>query len=460
MTSIFEISIQRFFLFIVILKIASSILSLVLTNNIDLIFWIFAILIPLVLILLYVYIGYYRKDRSLTDEKFADSCYYMGFIFTISSIVISLFDLKDVSDNFNQIAFRFGAAMVSTVVGLLARVSLVSFKVDLNSAVTSAEDALMRGAQTFAARIEVATDQFSRFESKVTAATNVVEEHVRERVEKLSSDHSERLQTHFLFQQSELEKLVKTSQEKLNESSAEMEKLLEPLKTKVASAVIVIDEGLLTFQNNFKSRLSNFHFPDSYFADQLQIPMEALKTELNNVSDGILSISSEVKEASGVIGHSLKNLQTKLDIGDAQISVINGALAASKSAADTAEKNTNTIEENLKILTEIVNQQIKISNRENDSTESLAILKNSLNISLSKSESFHSEITATVKIISEAIQASNKVSVDLVKLLPALSLCVEESSREIKALHETILDNERDKVINLSSIDKSLSSKS
>ena len=93
MKSLFDVSIQRFFLLIICLKILSSLASLALTDSLDWLFWIFAIFIPIALIALYVYVGKNRVDRTLTDEKFADSCYYMGFIFTITSIVISLFGL-------------------------------------------------------------------------------------------------------------------------------------------------------------------------------------------------------------------------------------------------------------------------------------------------------------------------------------------------------------------------------
>lgn len=63
----------------------------------------------------YVLLGLKRRDHDVTDEKFADTCYYLGFIFTITSIIFSLFDLPSIGTKLQEIAVRFGAAMVSDV---------------------------------------------------------------------------------------------------------------------------------------------------------------------------------------------------------------------------------------------------------------------------------------------------------------------------------------------------------
>ena len=97
-------------------------------------------IIPLSLMILYIFIGYRYREPVVSDEKFADSCYYLGFIFTIVSIILCLADLPNIGSEIYIIAARFGAAMISTVLGLFVRVCLVSFRPTLEDAVRNMED--------------------------------------------------------------------------------------------------------------------------------------------------------------------------------------------------------------------------------------------------------------------------------------------------------------------------------
>src|SRR5215213_6656554 len=132
------IRVQKLFVVALCLKITSSGFSWWLNEP-----WILGFTIPLVVMGAYVAFGLRRHESDVSDEKFADSCYYLGFIFTISSIVFSLFDLPQIGEKISLIAVRFGAAMVTTVAGLIVRVYLVSFKDDPAEALHAAEDSVV-----------------------------------------------------------------------------------------------------------------------------------------------------------------------------------------------------------------------------------------------------------------------------------------------------------------------------
>ena len=129
--SVFSIPTKKIFAIAIALKTLSAIASLIVTSSQGVGFYLSALVIPLITMSLYIYLGWNRKDRSLSDEKFADSCYYLGFLFTIISIVVSLIDMgvKREQLQFDDITLRFGVAMASTALGLAVRVYLVNFKV-------------------------------------------------------------------------------------------------------------------------------------------------------------------------------------------------------------------------------------------------------------------------------------------------------------------------------------------
>jgi Na+/phosphate symporter len=60
-------------------------------------------------------------------EQLADSNYYLGFMFTLMSILISLIGTVSNSYDIDTIINNFGVSMITTLMGLLARVYLANF---------------------------------------------------------------------------------------------------------------------------------------------------------------------------------------------------------------------------------------------------------------------------------------------------------------------------------------------
>lgn len=432
MKSLFDISIQRFFLLIIFLKILSSLASLALTDSLDWVFWIFAIVIPIALIALYVYVGKNRIDRTLTDEKFADTCYYMGFIFTITSIVISLFGLEGIENNFAQIAFRFGAAMVSTLIGLIARVYLVSFKVDSSSAIDSAEDALIRGSQAFIAKLEAASDQYSQFESRVTASTNLVEEHVRTRIEKLSVQYSDQLQSHFDTQQQHLSNLINASMEKMIEATSSMTGAVEPLKARVIQATDELASSLAKFQDGLEHKLLTIKFPDDYFSERLAKPVSELSEELGKVTAQVAGIVNEVKNSSTSLGRAITSLNKKLEVGESNLTAIESIVQTSHDTLAILARNNQALEDSHEIMLEI-SKAIEISSNLQVTTESdLKGIKTEFTNAVSSSIAFQETVGQILALIKDAVEKTSFHSENLLNELPSLKNSLLEAGLELK----------------------------
>lgn len=188
MKRLFEIRVQKLFLITLVLKVASSFLGWLLGDP-----WILGFTVPLLIMSAYIVLGIYRADRDVSDEKFADTCYYLGFIFTITSIIFGLFDLPFIGTRIQDIAVRFGAAMVSTVLGLGVRVYLVSFRMDTADAIQDVEDNVVDAARRFAEQLAMTVDRLRDFESQVDGAAKSTVERVGAQIEALSRNHADKL---------------------------------------------------------------------------------------------------------------------------------------------------------------------------------------------------------------------------------------------------------------------------
>ena len=183
-----DIRVQKLFAIALVLKVLSSGLGWYLQSP-----WILGFGVPICIMVVYIWLGLFRRDSDVSDDKFADSAYYLGFIFTITSIIFSLFDLPNIGAKIQDIAVRFGAAMVSTVLGLGIRVYLVSFRVDVSDAIRDAEDTLLGATRAFTERLTMALERLQDFESRVDLATRSSIERVNLQVEALSKNHADKL---------------------------------------------------------------------------------------------------------------------------------------------------------------------------------------------------------------------------------------------------------------------------
>lgn len=348
------IPIQKLFLITITLKVFSSGLGWFIGDP-----WILGFFVPLGIMLAYILIGLRREDSEVSDEKFADTCYYLGFIFTISSIIFSLFDLPSIGTKLSEIAVRFGAAMVSTVAGLVVRVYLVSFKRDIADAVEAAEVSVIDAASKFRDQLILVVEQLQDFEHKVDEAARGTVNRVEMQIEAVSKNHTDKL------------------------------------------------------DNLFATLIQNATLPDDFFTSRLQGPLAAMAANVELVSHGIKSIAMEVGEASTALTLVTKNLRTKVmqvdksigtivSVADNQLQIL-AQLERQQSVLKVIADNMAGLAQNLTQVTDGLTTQSEKSANLTQSINSLHHLPTSMN-NLSQT------LTDLVGPVREQIQASREVT--------------------------------------------------
>ena len=145
--------------------------------------------LPLLVMGGYWVVGYRVRKKwnaQLTLAKFADSVYYLGFLFTVFSIIVCLIDIKSIGDDLNGMAARFGVAMVSTAIGMAARVFHTGFRVDTNDAVKGVEERAVQSAESLAMSFDAASQQLEVFRDQVMAASKEAVQSVHEQITAIS----------------------------------------------------------------------------------------------------------------------------------------------------------------------------------------------------------------------------------------------------------------------------------
>ena len=103
----------------------------------------------------------------------ADSAYFLGFLFTITSISIALYNLspenKDLTDQFYKVIQIFGFALITTIVGLLIKITLVNLRPDFDDFNEIVMGYLQESVSIFDTELVNAIDKFKESDNELTA---------------------------------------------------------------------------------------------------------------------------------------------------------------------------------------------------------------------------------------------------------------------------------------------------
>lgn len=432
MRTILNVSVQRLFLVILCLKVLSSGISW------HFIFpWSFGFILPLALMATYIIVGLKRHDSDVSDEKFADTCYYLGFIFTITSIIFSLFDLPNIGDRIQDIAVRFGAAMVSTVLGLSVRVYLVSFKKDVVDAIHDAEDAVLDASRRLTEQLSMALEKLHGFEVQVDAATSSSVERVNLQIENLSKNHADKLASFFTD-------LTDRNQDAFTGALTEVKGASERLATAVdgyshgmRTNLASIEAEVGVFSSAVAIRLNNTTFPDDFFSRQLEAPMSQMKDAASALSGDVKLISAEVKSASKTLATALKKMQDQSSNAGESLDVIQKLTEQQQAVLNSAQGQLSGLEQltstlkNIEVTLLSTTSGLKSSNDINN--ELISKVAGVINESALDRQQLDASIAAIISKLESNASATLKVAYTMERGSTATSTSVDAIIQKLEA---------------------------
>jgi len=327
--------VSTYFAIAVVLKISLSIASLLLKDP----KWL-GFVFPLSVMVGYWAIGYtvrQKWDKQLTLAKFADSVYYLGFLFTVASIIICLLDIESLGDNLNGMATRFGAAMVSTALGMLARVIHTGFRIDANDAVRSVEERAIHAAENLAISFDNSFQQLEVFRDKVDVASREAVQSVKEQVKALYEHNINATDAYFANATQQSNEAFSLILENTRQASDRLLITINELAEKSAVTLRQMEDNALDFGTMARDRVEQMIFPDDLFTRKLDGPIDTLAGTTDSVSEGVASLAEDVKTATRQVTTAIRNLNAKTQTLDENLVAV-GAIVTSQERLVSAMK--------------------------------------------------------------------------------------------------------------------------
>jgi len=299
-----------------------------------------AILVSIIPMIIYgIYVYFNRKKPNV--NTIADSAYFLGFLFTITSISLALYFLtpneKDLSTQFNRIIQIFGFALITTIIGLLIKVCVVNLKPDLDDLSENIMENLHESVSLFDDELVNAIERFQEIDQQLsdryTDFTNKVIRMEKDTLEK-TSGHLDHIITN---SGQELEKFINESGQSLTTSMEESSKTLTAIMTKVVKD---IEEGGKALD-----------VPSDLFTDKLSEPLSNMKNQINEFNN---ELSEVIKSQRAIASNTEKvskivtNLAEKMDIAEKLpdfVTVIDKSINEINLMTDTLKNTGNKLNE-------------------------------------------------------------------------------------------------------------------
>lgn len=326
---------------------------------------------------LYIYFGVSLDQSNKASESFADSIYYLGFLLTLWALIFSMFSIPSGAENIGGLVFRFGIALVTTIIGLAARTYFANFRVtpeDELSRLRSEEATSARELRNkYRELSEVMTLQMAALKSSLQKANTDVQE-----ASDSLADSASTLEESVSDSASTIGQLFESLEETTSEFSSGLDESMEAASSKLVEAGQDLQERANSVELPPDLFTSQFEGAASNYAEALEEltqkaeghsqAIDGLVTSNRKLSNSITEITEEMGDSASQNADSideatskLQDLLSKLGVIESKFDdvassltqheeVVSEAMEALADVHDNIEADSETAAEHRKIL--------------------------------------------------------------------------------------------------------------
>jgi hypothetical protein len=248
-----------------------------------------------------------KFNTFVRDEQMGDSFYYLGFLYTLTALAVSLFNIQD--GELDGLLKNFGVAITTTLIGLIGRIVMSQFRESLDEMKEKAETQISDSARKLNIQLIASIDILKKQSDNISKNTD-----------KALQDSS-----------SSLRRFMVENNKILQESTEKSKYVIEEFNTRASEIT---------------SKISKINIPTDKF-QKFEESVNNIVNTLNDLETGLKksSADSEIHKVT----ENFKSLNSSISN---QSKLLNDEFANSKDALESLSKNlvgvAKFISENLK----------------------------------------------------------------------------------------------------------------
>jgi hypothetical protein len=242
-----------------------------------------ALLGPILLML-----GYWALVRSANTgmplSVIGDSYYYMGFIFTMFSLVITLLSLSNNDGvNINSVVGSFGSALLTTIAGLIMRLATTSFSVQTKEKTKKLEAEIERSLLAFSSQLETLTSEVSSSLTRVHSETQKVLLDSANGYRKVQEELANSFQNSMKKDQERISNSMQELSNKISSIDVQPDIISKPIEAALSDLI----ESLNEQNNTYKEITKDVVKTNKTLSTQLSKSGTFIQTHMENLDAGL-----------------------------------------------------------------------------------------------------------------------------------------------------------------------------
>jgi hypothetical protein len=315
-------------------------------------------LIPLAMMATYFLISFFAAGLTLHNEQAGDNLYYMGFLFTLTSLGVSLYQFTGEA-SIEDVVRNFGVAISSTIAGISLRILFNQMRrdpVDIERAVRHDLAEMTRRVRT---ELDTSAMEFSTY--RRTSQQMLLEgfDEIAKQAEKSgdavrASIESMSLQATKTIQEAadKLSATLNTTHQQIIEFAALNAKSVSEMSEKLNTSVATVNEGTARLGqavDDVVERLKSSKSPDELFTEQVVPVVTSLRSiieEQNKVANETAAANRDVTKKVLTAITPFKQTNATLTALGAKLESVNASAIGSADAIKSMLERWETISEN------------------------------------------------------------------------------------------------------------------
>jgi len=357
-----------------------------------------SLIIPICIMIFYIYVTF-TKNSDLPISIIGDSYYYQGFVFTLVALMASLYSLGVNEEvNMNSMVASFGAALVTTIVGLVSRLYVTSFSVAAHNRREQLESQIEKSLDIFSGQIDTLTQQVVATMNKVHGQT---ESTLTESLDNYSKINEKVMDDYSSTMQKNIEKIddsINILSSKISNIVVEPDLISKPLKNSITEIlkplseyenkysevnvkfIELADKLILQYSNSGTQLQEHVHKLETSLNDSISLNSEKYSSSLNTISEGILSSLADIKdlklETQGAVESKMRDLSQGISI---IVDKIETSVSPLSKASQSLEDIGLKVNDSITIVSEKTSKFTGVVNKSIDSFVGIEELGNNLN---------------------------------------------------------------------------------
>ncbi|MDG4889725.1 hypothetical protein [Mesorhizobium sp. WSM4887] len=324
--------------------------------------------IPVCLMFFYLGVSVFTGKLRLHDEQTGDNLYYMGFLYTLTSLGVSLFQFGSEGST-ETIVRNFGIAVTSTITGIALRIFYNQMRRDPADIERTARHELADMTRRVRAEMESVTREFADFRrvshqmleegfAEIAAQAERNGEHIRSALDKIAMEAikpvqeasgklSDALKDNFGQVESQFSSIaqrVEAAADLLDKANGSMSTSVSKLGAQADTVatklekVVVPDEVL---KNDLAPMVKMLGSAVAQYAVKTETASQEQQARITSLADAVAKVASGVERAAAAAEKTAETVQAQQNVTQALAAVVQ------KQSQDTSELVATLAEKSL-----------------------------------------------------------------------------------------------------------------